>query len=325
MGSFKTECAPLRWLRPLVALPLVLSSAATAQSINQGVVSLETCFKAARVADTICEKETDPEKRLSCFENARTAQLECLTHVLPQEPVVSKNPAETPPSSSAQTPEAAEQPISKENSATGSLNTSTANNTHDNSPNTEVKKDPSEGAETRDTPTAAVQSNTKAITETDASSSPTKNWIISETTSPVDFSPLVIAGIQPTQPVENGVTSLTIRCRGNRTEVSGQFQASSNPSKIGDIRIEYQINDQSPVKAQWSWSADGKSAVYESDPVPLLESIPDGATLKIGRSDKGGVQQGAAFHLIGLDSVRRRVAGACKWSPLQAKAPPEKR
>jgi hypothetical protein len=312
----------MKWTRSLVALPLLLNPAAIAQSVDQSVRGLETCFRAARLADTICEQDTDPENRLNCFDKARSVQLECLAHVLPQEPAASEKSSETPLPSSVQAPEAPERPSSKESAVTSPSSPSSANNADGDSPDAGRKKAASEVSETGETTTAAVQPDTKANTETGGS--PTKSWTISETTSPVDYSALVTAVIEPTRSAKNGVARLTIRCRGKRTELSGQFQSNSNTSKAGDVQVEYQISDQPPVRERWGWSADGKSAVYPDDPVAMLRSIPDGATLKIGRAESGGVEHGATFQLVGLDLVRKRVADACKWTPLQAKTSVEK-
>ena len=43
------------------------------------------------------------------------------------------------------------------------------------------------------------------------------DWVVSETTSPVDYSPLVTAFIRSTSQVKDAPNTLTIRCLGKRT------------------------------------------------------------------------------------------------------------
>jgi Type VI secretion system VasI, EvfG, VC_A0118 len=302
----------MRWAS-LIAIPLIsLGGSAVAQSVNQSVRGLETCFQTARVADSICEKQTDPQERLNCFEKTRTAQLECLKHVLPDKPGPSANAPETvppaPPPSAAS--EAPEEVMPKDRNPAGSSNAS------ENAPKADVKTIPAIPTRPEES-TATIQSDTKTIPKAAASSLTKKDWIISETTSPIDYSPLVTALIQPAQQVSNGPVSLTIRCRAKSTELALQFQGDNNPAKTGEAQLDYQIDDQAFVKQRWIWSAGGRTAVYKGDPIPLLQSIPDGARLKIRASESDDAQQGATFLLIGLDPVRKRVGAACKWAALQ--------
>ena len=59
----------------------------SARSANETADALESCFRAARVADAICSKlPADPALRLDCFQKTRAAQLECLEHVLSETP-----------------------------------------------------------------------------------------------------------------------------------------------------------------------------------------------------------------------------------------------
>ncbi len=70
---------------PLIAI--VLSSvggAVCAQPADEGFNELKTCFQLARAADAICsDPKNGAAERFDCRQKARTAQLECLDHVLP--------------------------------------------------------------------------------------------------------------------------------------------------------------------------------------------------------------------------------------------------
>src|SRR6266404_8831987 len=71
---------------PLIAVVLSsVSAAVCAQSANETVTGLKSCFQLARGADAICSNPAnDAAQRLDCLRKARTAQLECLEHILPE-------------------------------------------------------------------------------------------------------------------------------------------------------------------------------------------------------------------------------------------------
>ncbi len=53
----------------------------------------------------------------------------------------------------------------------------------------------------------------------------------------------------------------------------------------------------------------------EHDPVELLQSMPEGATLKVAVADSGNVRREATFGLGGLSGIRHKIGTACKWAP----------
>src|SRR5258708_26672212 len=83
-------------------------------------------------------------------------------------------------------------------------------------------------------------------------------------------------------------------------------------SRSSKVQVDYQINDQPLVRLKWITSADGKTASYTNDAVGFLQSLPEGARLKINVLDRAGPGQEATFHLAGLDVIRKRIALPCK-------------
>ena len=138
-------------------------------------------------------------------------------------------------------------------------------------------------------------------------------WVVSETTSPVDYSPLITAVIQSTSSVKDAPNTLAVRCSGSHTELLLRTEGAWHASRASEVLVDYQINDQPSVRLQWTVSADGKTASYKDDAVALLRSLPEGARLKISVFDKQGRGQEARFQLTGLDSVRKKIGLACKW------------
>jgi hypothetical protein len=138
-------------------------------------------------------------------------------------------------------------------------------------------------------------------------------WVVSETTSPVDYSPLITAVIHSTSSVKDAPNTLAVRCRGLRTELLLRTEGVWRALRASEVQVDYQINDQPFVRLQWTVSADGKTASYKDDAVELLRSLPEGARLKISVFDRQGLGQEATFQLTGLDSVRKKIGLACKW------------
>jgi len=150
------------------------------------------------------------------------------------------------------------------------------------------------------------------------------NWIISETTSPVDYAPVMTAAIRLPFSVKHAPTTFAIRCRGGRTELLVRTEGTWRASRTREVQVDYQINDQPLVKLTWTSSPDGKTAIYRDDAVGLLQSLPDGARLKISVLDEPGPSHEATFQLTGLDAIREKIAVACKWPPAANKISSEK-
>jgi hypothetical protein len=138
-------------------------------------------------------------------------------------------------------------------------------------------------------------------------------WVVSETTSPVDYSPLITAVIHSTSSVKDAPNTLAVRCRGLRTELLLRTTGTWRATHANEVQVDYQINDQFFVRLPWTVSADGKTASYKDDAVGLLRSLPEGARLKISVFDRPGPGQEATFQLTGLDSVRKKIGLVCKW------------
>jgi hypothetical protein len=87
----------VRWVRPLGSVFILAGGIVSARSANEAY-ALETCFKAARIADAICSKlPDDPALRRDCFQKTNSAQLECLEHVLSETPAGPATPKKLPP------------------------------------------------------------------------------------------------------------------------------------------------------------------------------------------------------------------------------------
>jgi hypothetical protein len=139
------------------------------------------------------------------------------------------------------------------------------------------------------------------------------SWVVSETTSPVDYRPLLAAMIHPTSSSQDGASSLSIRCRAGRTELILRTEGTWHAARNNALPVDRQINDQAVVRQKWILATDAKTATYADDTVELLRSLPDGARLTLGVPDGANARHDATFLLAGWDAVRKRVETACKW------------
>src|SRR5712692_1934030 len=322
-----------------------------AQPANGGPTGMESCFQSARGADSVCSNPAnDAVQRLDCLLKARTTLLECLEHV-PQEIVTgSVSPEKAAGKVTSETPSGAAPPelptatgVPDKPPAVVSSDKSTAAAPSDKpaaaaaSPDMTtagVSSDKPSAVVSPDMPTAAVSSDKPAATASpdpparavDIAPKPRDpNWIISETTSPVDYAPVMTAAIRLPFSVKHAPITFAIRCRGGRTEVLVRTEGTWRASRTREDQVDYQINDQPLVKQTWTSSPDGKTAIYRDDPVGLLQSLPDGARLKVNVLDEPGPSHEATFQLTGLDAVREKIAVACKWPPAATKVSSEKR
>jgi hypothetical protein len=139
-----------------------------------------------------------------------------------------------------------------------------------------------------------------------------QGWFVSETTSPVDYSPQLTAAIMADTFSEGGLSSLMIRCRGGRTEVIGTFKERRPPFSASAFRIAYQVNG-GPVRQIQATSPDGHALKLQGDVISLIKSWPDDARLAIQIADLSDDNKEAVFHLGDFSSVKRRVSSACRW------------
>jgi hypothetical protein len=133
------------------------------------------------------------------------------------------------------------------------------------------------------------------------------NWIVSETTSPVNYAPVVTA----TTLSRGGSMQLSIHCRGGRTELVAAGPAVSGSS--GDYAISYRINDGQPVQLAAGSPSSGAGVAFAGDVVRLLQSLPEEGGIAVRLSSRAGAAQDGYFLLGGLKTVREKVAAACKW------------
>ncbi|MBR0784927.1 hypothetical protein [Bradyrhizobium iriomotense] len=141
--------------------------------------------------------------------------------------------------------------------------------------------------------------------------SPEDGWIVSQTTSPIDYSPIATATTSSRGGAGESAMQLSIRCRSGRTDLVLTGPGISRGG--GDDAISYRINDNPAVQVAAAVPTFGPGVAFTGDVVRLLQSLPDSGTLIVLLSKRGGAAHDGTFSLAGLDEARTKIAAACKW------------
>ena len=137
------------------------------------------------------------------------------------------------------------------------------------------------------------------------------NWIVSETTSPVDYTPIVTATTLSRGGANDYPMQLSIRCRAGRTELVVAGPVFSRGRE--DYAISYRVNDTQPVQLAAAAPTSGTGVAFTGDVVRLLQSLPEQGEVAIRLVSRTGAAQEGHFLLGGLKAVRERLAAVCKW------------
>ena len=149
------------------------------------------------------------------------------------------------------------------------------------------------------------------IAAPDRSAGSGDNWIISETTSPVNYTPIVTATAFSRGGSDGSLMRLAIHCRGGRTELVVSGPAVSTGGM--DYTISYRVNDGQPVQLAAGRPSFGTGAAFTGDIVRLLQSLPEDGHIAVRITARSGAAQDGHFLLGGLKTAREKLAAACKW------------
>ena len=138
-----------------------------------------------------------------------------------------------------------------------------------------------------------------------------RGWIVSETTSPVDYTPIVTATVLAEGDTNAALKQLSIHCRGGRTELVLGGPATSEGG--ADYALSYRLNGGQPVSVAAGRPSYGIGVAFRGDVVGLLQSLPGESSIAIRLGTRAGAVHDAHFSLVGLKAARDRVAAACKW------------
>jgi hypothetical protein len=136
-------------------------------------------------------------------------------------------------------------------------------------------------------------------------------WIISETTSPVDYSPIATATTSSLNVVAGSAMRLSIRCRGGRTELTVAGPAITG--RGDDYFISYRVNGGQSVQLAGVAPASGDGVAFKGDVVALLQSLPGEGEFLVRLFPLSGTALNGIFALDGLERLRTKIGATCRW------------
>jgi len=137
------------------------------------------------------------------------------------------------------------------------------------------------------------------------------NWIVSETTSPIDYTPVTIATASSGGGPDGSTLQLSIQCRGGRTDLMIGGPALTRRGE--DYVVSYAVNDGQPVVVAAGTPASGTGLAIRCDVVRLLASLPDRGRGRLSRHHPAGRGAGGAIRPRWPENRAGPVAVPCKW------------
>jgi hypothetical protein len=146
---------------------------------------------------------------------------------------------------------------------------------------------------------------------------PGGGWIVSQTTSPVDYSPIATATTSSRDIAGSPPLQLSIRCRGGRSELAVSGPEITGPGN--NYFISYRVNDGQSVQFGGVAPAFGDGVAFKGDAGALLRSLPAAGQLEVLVISLKGISQQGIFSLNGLETLRAKIGATCKWPHVLAK------
>ncbi|UPJ61619.1 hypothetical protein IVB24_12035 [Bradyrhizobium sp. 192] len=140
---------------------------------------------------------------------------------------------------------------------------------------------------------------------------PANSWLVSETTSPIDYSPIIEATTSTVGGAGGAAMQLSIHCRKGRTEIT-----VAGPTLLRSpnaYTLTYRLNADPPVQLAAATPSFGSGVSVGGDAIQLLKALPDGGDIVVRLSPRTGAVHEGHFRLDGLKNVREKLATACKW------------
>jgi hypothetical protein len=130
-------------------------------------------------------------------------------------------------------------------------------------------------------------------------------WIVSETTSPLDYSPVAVAT------ASTDSMRLSIQCRGGRTELV--IVSAALTLRVEEYVVSYDLKDGKPVMLAAGTAASGAGVGIRGDVPRLLASLPDSGEVAFRVASRQGAAVEGRYALPAMKAVLKRLAGPCKW------------
>ncbi len=157
------------------------------------------------------------------------------------------------------------------------------------------------------------RSDATTVTPSTKSVPTTDNWLVSETTSPLDYTPVAIA----TTPAGNeNDLQLSIQCRGGKTDLV--ITSAAMTRNVDEYRVSYRVNGSVPAALAVVAPPTGTGVAVKDDVVRLLAKLSVSGTVSFAVATREGNVLEGRYGLEALSAVRKRLAVPCKWPLITA-------
>jgi hypothetical protein len=137
------------------------------------------------------------------------------------------------------------------------------------------------------------------------------NWVVSETTSPIDYTPITTATASYKGSPDGAAMLLSIQCRSGRTDLV--IDSSTVARRGQDYIVSYTVNNGQPVAVTTSAPPSGTGIAIRADVGPLLAALPDRGEITFRVAARQGATLEGRYALAGMKAIVNRLAGPCKW------------
>lgn len=136
-------------------------------------------------------------------------------------------------------------------------------------------------------------------------------WFVTETISPLDYSPIAMATATAAAGADGATMSLSVQCRGGRTDMVVAGAAIQRGPE--DATVTYMVNAGPWVPVAVGGAPSGKGLAFRLDTVGLLASLPNDGDMTVRVAGRQGGPVEGKFSLAGLAKARAKIAAPCKW------------
>jgi hypothetical protein len=166
-------------------------------------------------------------------------------------------------------------------------------------------------------PPAAKRPQASATPPAPGKATVADTWFVTETVSPLDYSPIAIATATAAAGADGATMSLSVQCRGGRTDVVVAGAAIQRGPE--DAAVTYMVNAGPPVPVAVGVAPSGKGLAFRLDTVSLIASLPNDGDMTVRVAGRQGGTVEGKFSLAGFAKGRAKIAATCKW-PQAARA-----
>lgn len=146
-----------------------------------------------------------------------------------------------------------------------------------------------------------------------AGTSAQDSWVFSETTSPIDYSPVIVVTGTASGALDGSGMKLAIACRGGTTSF---MIGGPGALPAGDVyTVSYAIDAGAPKPLAAAAVPSGTGMTVVGDVIGFLLSLPVQGEVVFRIVGRQNVALEGRYALAGLKTTRERLAVSCKWPP----------